>query len=127
MSLCGPSGCDGASSFTTALLAKAVVSNQNRWAVRDSLFQMIKATEHELAAIDDGTSRWALTRPFRKKLLALGKAAPLGCFVMPARVAPTDPFRQLSEGVGSGPMRFVANEWVPGARAVFERFPACGR
>jgi peptide/nickel transport system substrate-binding protein len=54
-------------------------------------------------------------------LLALGKiAAP--CFVMPARIAATDPFRQIGEYVGSGPMRLVRNEWVPGAKAVFEKF-----
>jgi peptide/nickel transport system substrate-binding protein len=105
------------------VLAKDVVASLNRWAARDSLGQIIKATEHELAAIDDRTFRWALKRPFRKMLLALGKTTPLGCFIMPARVAATDPFRQITEHVGSGPMRFVEKEWVPGARAVFERFP----
>jgi peptide/nickel transport system substrate-binding protein len=42
---------------------------------------------------------------------------------MPARLAATDPFKQISEYVGSGPLRFLKNEWVSGARAVFERFP----
>src|SRR5262249_17991695 len=28
---------------------------------------------------------------------------------------------QISEYVGSGPMRFVKNEWVPGAMATFEK------
>src|SRR5262245_60448099 len=41
---------------------------------------------------------------------------------MPARIAATDPFKPIGEYIGSGPMRFVRNEWVPGARAVFERF-----
>jgi peptide/nickel transport system substrate-binding protein len=41
---------------------------------------------------------------------------------MPARIAATDPFRQITEYVGSGPMRFATNEWVPGAKAVFEKF-----
>jgi peptide/nickel transport system substrate-binding protein len=43
-------------------------------------------------------------------------------FIMPERIARTDPFTQITEHVGSGPMRFVRNEWVPGARSVFERF-----
>jgi peptide/nickel transport system substrate-binding protein len=55
-------------------------------------------------------------------LLALGKFPTPCCFVMPARIAATDPFKQISDYVGSGPMRFVKNEWVPGARAVFEKF-----
>jgi peptide/nickel transport system substrate-binding protein len=41
---------------------------------------------------------------------------------MPERIAQTDPFKQISEYVGSGPMKFVRNEWVPGARSVFEKF-----
>jgi peptide/nickel transport system substrate-binding protein len=55
-------------------------------------------------------------------LLALGKSGTPVCFIMPARIAATDPFRQINEYVGSGPMRFVKSEWVPGARAVFEKF-----
>jgi peptide/nickel transport system substrate-binding protein len=56
-----------------------------------------------------------------KMLVALGKICPPCCFVMPARIAATDPFRQINEYVGSGPMRFVRDEWVPGARAAFEK------
>src|SRR6202011_1853970 len=43
-------------------------------------------------------------------------------FIMPERMAQTDPFKQISEYVGSGPMKFVKAEWVPGAKAVFEKF-----
>src|SRR5262249_56399052 len=33
----------------------------------------------------------------------------------------TDPYKQINEYVGSGPMRFVKEEWTPGAKAVFEK------
>jgi peptide/nickel transport system substrate-binding protein len=56
-------------------------------------------------------------------LLALAKISTPCCFVMPARIAATDPFKQISEYVGSGPMRFARDEWLPGARAAFEKFP----
>src|SRR5262249_12908832 len=82
---------------------------------------MIKAIENELAAVDDRTFRWSLKRPYPKMLLALGKLATPCCFVMPARIAATDPFRQISEYVGSGPMRFIRSEGGPGAKAVFEK------
>jgi peptide/nickel transport system substrate-binding protein len=98
------------------------VASINRWAARDQMGQMIKAVENELVAIDDRTFRWALKRPYPKMLLALGKLFLPCCFVMPARIAAIDPFRQIGEYVGSGPMRFVRNEWVPGAKAVFEKF-----
>jgi peptide/nickel transport system substrate-binding protein len=41
---------------------------------------------------------------------------------MPERIAKTDPFKLITEYVGSGPMVFKKDEWVPGSRAVFERF-----
>ena len=42
--------------------------------------------------------------------------------IMPERLAGTDPFRPVSEIIGSGPFWFVAAERVPGSRAVYERF-----
>jgi peptide/nickel transport system substrate-binding protein len=104
------------------VLAKDAVASINRWAARDQMGRMIKAIENELVAIDDRTFRWALKKRYPKMLLALGKYGTPCCFVMPARIAATDPFRQISEYVGSGPMRFVRNEWVSGAKAVFEKF-----
>jgi peptide/nickel transport system substrate-binding protein len=105
------------------VLAKDAVASINRWAVRDSMGQMLKAIESELVAVDDRTFRWVLKKPYPKILLALGKIGTPCCFVMPARIAATDPFQQINDYVGSGPMRFLKNEWVPGATAVFEKFP----
>src|SRR5260221_9512468 len=56
-------------------------------------------------------------------LHVIGKISTAIAFNMPERIAKTDPFKQISEYIGSGPMRFVKNEWVPGAKAVFEKFP----
>src|SRR5258707_7285351 len=103
------------------VLAKDAVASINRWAARKPMGQMIKAIENELVVVDDRTFRWVLKKPYPKMPLALGKTQP-PCFIMPARIAATDPFRQIGEYVGSGPMRFVRNEWVPGAKAVFEKF-----
>jgi peptide/nickel transport system substrate-binding protein len=55
-------------------------------------------------------------------IFALGKNNTPMSFIMPERIARTDPFQQITEIVGSGPMRFKRDEWVPGSRAVFERF-----
>src|ERR1700730_3580292 len=104
--------------------AKDAVASINRWCARDPMGQMIKGLANELVAVDDDTFRWSLKKPFPKMLLALGKMATPCCFVMPERIALTDPFKQISDYVGSDPARFVRSEWVPGARAVFEKFPA---
>lgn len=104
------------------VLAKDAVASLARWAVRDPMGQLIRARQQELVAVDDRTFRWVLKQPFPKMLFALGKNNSPCTFVMPERIAKTDPFTQINEQVGSGPMRFVKNEWVPGSKAVFERF-----
>jgi peptide/nickel transport system substrate-binding protein len=104
------------------VFAKDAVASINRWAAREPMGGMIKAVENELVTVDDRTFRWVLKKPYPKMLLALGKIGTPCCFVMPARIAATDPFKQINDYIGSGPMRFAKNEWVPGAKAVFERF-----
>jgi peptide/nickel transport system substrate-binding protein len=105
------------------VLAKDVAASLERWAARDQMGLLIKGIQQELIATDDRTVKWVLKKPFPKMLLALGKISTPIAFIMPERIAKTDPFKQISEYVGSGPMRFVKNEWVPGAKAVFEKFP----
>ena len=103
--------------------ARDVVASINRWMPRDPMGQLLRALGDELVAVDDRTFRWRLKAPFPKMKMALGKNATPMCFIMPERIASRfDSFTQVNEYVGSGPMRFVRNEWVPGARAVFQRF-----
>ena len=52
-------------------------------------------------------------KPFALTTYALGVA---GCFIMPERVAKTDPFKQISEAVGSGPFKFVRKTGSPARR-----------
>jgi peptide/nickel transport system substrate-binding protein len=106
----------------TPVLARDVVASLNRWAARDQMGLMLKAIEQELVAVDDRTIKWVLKKPYPKMLLALGKNNSQVAFVMPERIALSDPFKQIDEYVGSGPMRFVKSEWVPGAKSVFEKF-----
>lgn len=102
--------------------AKDCVASLERWMVRDGMGQMIRDLKEELVALDDRSFRLRLKAPFPKMLLALGKNNTPMAFMMPERLARTDPFQQITEFVGSGPMRFVRNEWIPGARAVFAKF-----
>ena len=102
--------------------AKDCVASLARWAVRDPMGQMIIALQNELTAIDDRSFKWVLKKPYPKLLTALGKNNTPAAFIMPERIAKTDPFKQIGEYIGSGPMKFVKAEWVPGAKAVFEKF-----
>ncbi len=102
--------------------SKDCVASLTRWCKRDPMGLLIAATQKELTAIDDRSFKWVLSKPFPKMLLALGKNNTPCAFMMPERIAKTDAFQQITEYVGSGPMKFAKSEWVPGAKAVFEKF-----
>ncbi len=98
------------------------VASIRRWAPRDALGQTLMARTEELTAEDDRTVKFRLSRPFPMLFDALAKTSPPVCFMMPARLAATDSARPITEIVGSGPFRFLADERVPGSRAVYTRF-----
>src|SRR5580658_8728336 len=93
--------------------AKDCVASLARWAVRDPMGQMLIAIQQALTAIDDQTFKWVLKKPYPKLLTALGKNTTPAAFIMPERIAKTDPFKQIGEYIGSGRMKFVKAEWVP--------------
>jgi peptide/nickel transport system substrate-binding protein len=105
----------------TKVLARDCVASIRRWGARDSFGQTVMAITDELSAPDDRTIRFRLKRPFPLLSAALGKPGSNVCFMMPERLALTDPFKQITEMVGSGPFRFKAAEHIAGARAVYER------
>ncbi len=43
-------------------------------------------------------------------------------FIMPEHVAKTDPFKQITEHIGSGPYRFLPDEYNSGAHVAYARF-----
>ena len=106
----------------TPVLAKDCVASIKRWGVRDAFGQSLMAATDEVSAPDDKTIRFRLKHPFPLLPDALGKAGPNMCPIMPERLALTDPFKQVTEMVGSGPFRFVADERVSGSRVVYARF-----
>ena len=106
----------------TPVLARDCVASIRRWGVRDGFGQRLMAATAELSAPDDRTVAFRLRQPFPQLPDALGKGTNNLCVVMPERLAATDPFRQVTEMVGSGPFRFLADERVPGARTAYARF-----
>lgn len=102
--------------------AQDCVASIRRWWRRDPLGQLMAGRTEEMSATDDRTFTIRLARPFGPMLDALGKLASPICAIMPERLASTDPSRPVSEVVGSGPFRFRAEERLPGALAVYERF-----
>jgi peptide/nickel transport system substrate-binding protein len=92
-----------------------------RWSKRDPLGQKLAAAIQRYDIVDARVFRIQLSYPFPLLLEAIGKTSSNTPFIMPQRLAQTDAFRQVTEIVGSGPFRTRREEWVPGARIVFER------
>jgi len=103
------------------VLARDCVASLQRWMKRDGLGATIASRMDALEAPDDRTIVFRLHTPFPPLLTALAKTQPSAAMIMPARIAATDPFKQITEVVGSGPFRFVADEYVSGSRALFAR------
>jgi peptide/nickel transport system substrate-binding protein len=102
--------------------SRDVVASVKRWMRRDLMGQVIASRLDALEAVDDRTFLFRLRQPFPKLIYALAKASTPVCFIMPERIASTDPFQQITEYVGSGPMVFRRDLWDSGSRAIFERF-----
>jgi len=60
-----------------------------------------------------------LKEPTGLVLLGLGKPSSNVPFIMPKRVAETDPNTQISDFTGSGPFIFKRDEWKPGDKTVY--------
>ena len=106
----------------TPVLARDVVASLKRWGARDTFASSLFAVLDEVSAPDDSTIVWRLKRPFPLLPDCLGKVGSSNAFIMPERLASTDPFVALKEMVGSGAFRFDAGEYVPGSRVVYKRF-----
>ena len=106
----------------TKVLARDCVASIRRWSARDAFGHLLMQRTDELAARDDRTIVFRLNRPFPTLPDALGKFAVNVCAIMPERLASTDPFKQVTEAIGSGPFSFKADERVPGSLCVYERF-----
>jgi peptide/nickel transport system substrate-binding protein len=106
----------------TPVRAADCVASIRRWAAKDGMGRALMAVSSELKAADDKTFRLTLQRPVGFVLDALGKIDSNVPFMMPERLAQTDPNTQITEAIGSGPFRFVKQEWVPGVKAVYEKF-----
>ncbi len=105
----------------TPVLARDCVASIRRWGRRDAFGQALMAATDDLSAPDDRTIQFRLKTPF-PVADALAKVGSSICAIMPERLAATDPFKQVTEMVGSGPFRFLADERVSGAHVGYRRF-----
>ena len=101
--------------------AEDCVASLRRWGARDVLGRLMMASLSKMAPTDRKTFVLELETPFGLVLDALGKPSSSPSFIMPLRVAATDPNEQIKEVIGSGPYKFAKDEWQPGNRVVYLR------
>ncbi|OGK83723.1 MAG: ABC transporter substrate-binding protein [Candidatus Rokubacteria bacterium GWC2_70_16] len=102
--------------------AEDCVASIKRWAVKDTLGQKLMSFVKDITVVDQKTFRIVLKEVTGLVLTALGKPSSNVPFMMPKRVADTDPATQISDFTGSGPFVFKRDEWKPGDKAVYVKF-----
>ncbi len=106
-----------------AVRAADCVASLARWMKRSPIGQKLETFVDSLEAADDRRIVFRLKRRFPLLLSALAQVSNSPPFIMPERLARTDPFQQVREVVGSGPFRFVPGEFNSGSMVVYERNP----
>ncbi len=93
-----------------------------RWAARETIGQTLWRYVDTCTAQDDRTVRITLKTPIPTFLDGIARGGASVAFIMPEHIAKTDPFKQIPETIGSGPFRFLKDEFVSGASAAYARF-----
>ena len=106
----------------TPVIARDAVASIKRWGARAVGGQVLMPRIGDLVAIDDLTFKMTLKQPFGPLLEVLADpVVPL--FVMREQDALTDPFKQITESIGSGPFIFAKDQFQPGNRVVYLKNP----
>ena len=99
------------------------IASLKRWAVRDSMGLKLSQLLQEYKVVDARTFQLVLKEKFGQVLESLGKPSVVVPFIMPKRVAETDPYKQIDDYTGSGPFILKKDEWKPGEKTVFIKNP----
>src|ERR1700751_2851747 len=106
----------------TPVTAEDCIASIRRWAARDTLGQKVMSFVESISAQGPKAFTIKLREPTGLLIFALGKPSSNVPFMMPKRVADTDPNTQISDFTGSGPFVFKQDEWKPGDKAVYVKF-----
>jgi peptide/nickel transport system substrate-binding protein len=99
--------------------AEDCVASLKRWAKRDGVGQQLFDVVEDLSAPDPKTIVMKLKTPHNYMLETLGQLSSFVPFMLPKRVAETDPYKPIQEYVGSGPFIFKQDEFVAGSKSVY--------
>jgi peptide/nickel transport system substrate-binding protein len=103
----------------TPVTAEDCIASLKRWAVRDSMGLKLSQSLQDYKVVDPKTFQMVFKEKFGPVLESLGKPSVVVPFMMPKRVAETDPFKQIEDYTGSGPFILKKDEWKPGEKTVY--------
>ena len=103
--------------------AEDCVVSLKRWAARDAMGQKLAEFVAEMTPVNAKTFTIRLKEPYGLVLDSLGKQSSNVPFMMPKRIAETDPFKAIDSQVGSGPFIYVKAESKPGEKHVYIKNP----
>jgi peptide/nickel transport system substrate-binding protein len=100
------------------VLARDCVASIIRWSKRDLFGMYVASLAMEVKATGDRSFELRINKPFAHLAFAMGSSA---LHIMPERIAVPDVSRGIREAIGSGPYRFLADEWDSGAHVAYAR------
>src|SRR5215203_1071367 len=103
----------------TPVTADDCIASLKRWAVRDSMGLKLSQSLQDYKVVDPKTFQMVFKEKFGPVLESLGKPSVVVPFMMPKRIAETDPYKQIEDYTGSGPFVFKKDEWKPGEKTVY--------
>ncbi|MBM3534860.1 MAG: ABC transporter substrate-binding protein [Alphaproteobacteria bacterium] len=100
---------------------KDVVASVKRMLARELLGRSLNEFVASVQAVDDKTFRLTMKEPFGPTLYTLGGNNSVYGGIYREKEALIDPNTPITESIGSGPFKFVKEEWVPGAKIVYAK------
>lgn len=99
-----------------------VAASIARWGQRDGMGQVLMDFVESMGSDGDNVFVMKLKKPYGLVIDSLAKPSSNVPFIMPKRLAETPSTEPVPEQIGSGPFKWVADEFQPGVRAVYEKF-----
>ncbi|HEV3490207.1 MAG TPA: ABC transporter substrate-binding protein [Reyranella sp.] len=107
----------------TPVTSEDCIASIKRWGARDAMGLKLMDFVKDFKAVDAKTFQMILKEPYGLVLASLGKPSSNVPFMMPKKVAETDPFKQIDSQIGSGPFIYVNAESKPGEKHVYIKNP----
>ncbi|MGR3603715.1 ABC transporter substrate-binding protein [Sulfitobacter sp.] len=99
-----------------------VAASIARWGERDGMGQVLMSFVESMGSDGDNVFVINLKQPYGLVIDSLAKPSSNVPFIMPKRLAETPSTEPILEQIGSGPFKWMADEFQPGVKVVYEKY-----